>query len=308
MQQPEWIQKGIVAGNQFHFQTKNSVLHNMINCCFFGLLLVGIGSIFSLSRVFPLALYIPFAGIALGLIFFSLFILVVHEASHRMFMICKGRNRSLFWNRLFGWTVSIPFGIHYVKHWEEGHHAHHLHPIEPTDPQNCPERTTTGKGLLKWIARVLLIPGGSGLAEYYCPTARKYAFNWKILLSQALFWLLFGIVSMVYLHWSVIVAAILGLKVAQILNQIKISMEHGGEIGQRENPFLRSCSSFFPLRRILMPFNISYHFEHHLNYCVPWYDLKKYHRELRKVIPQEWQHRIWHNNREVWAQLVGQVQ
>ncbi len=224
-----------------------------------------------------------------------------------MFIVSHNLRRAQFWNRFFGWAVSIPFGVPYDSHWEKGHQIHHLHPVEPQDPQTCPARAESGWPLVKWIAKTLFIPGGTVVVEFDCPTARVYAFNVKVFLAQALFWGVYGFLVIHYVHWTALIAAVIGFKVGQVLNVIKIVMEHGGDYGKQVDPFLRSCSSFFPLRWLFMPLNISLHFEHHLHYCVPWYDLMKYHRELMKLVPQELHHIYWHRNGEIWSQLKGQI-
>lgn len=52
-----------------------------------------------------------------------------------------------------------------------------------------------------------------------------------------------------------------------------------------------------------MPLNISLHFEHHLNYCVPWYDLMKYHQQLQVIVPDEFYTDVFKFNGEVWQQI-----
>jgi fatty acid desaturase len=74
--------------------------------------------------------------------------------------------------------------------------------------------------------------------------------------------------------------------VLSALNQLKGALEHGGTIGHDPNPLLRSRSTLLPLRWLLMPFNISLHFEHHLNATVPWYSLPMYHRTVRALVPE----------------------
>ncbi len=101
------------------------------------------------------------------------------------------------------------------------------------------------------------------------------------------------------------VAIVFGFGVLGALNQIKGSLEHGGAIGFERNRNLRSRTSLFPLRQLLMPFNISLHFEHHLNYCVPWYDLGRYHRILFEGTPEPLRAYIY--NTRVFEQLMDRV-
>jgi fatty acid desaturase len=80
---------------------------------------------------------------------------------------------------------------------------------------------------------------------------------------------------------------LLGAQVTAVLQQIKIAMEHGGAIASHPSIHLRSRTSHFPLRRLVMPFNISLHFEHHLNASVPWYELARYERAIAGLVPAE---------------------
>jgi fatty acid desaturase len=117
------------------------------------------------------------------------------------------------------------------------------------------------------------------------------------------FWASAAVAGTVFISWTVAPALLLGLQTLGALNQLKGSMEHGGEIGREPNRNLRSRTSFFPFRWLIMPFNISLHFEHHLNYCVPWYDLVRYHRAMRAVMPSPVAAEIVGHS--VWGQLMG---
>jgi fatty acid desaturase len=135
MQQPRWILDGIAAGNRYHFRRKDPLRHNAINLSALSILLAAVGAVIGAgARVHP-AIYVPLAGLALGVLFFGLIVLVVHEASHEMFVIARTPGRARRANRLFGWLVSVPFSINYARHWEEGHLIHHRSPLTPDDPQ-----------------------------------------------------------------------------------------------------------------------------------------------------------------------------
>lgn len=302
--QSSWIQPGIKLGNTFHYRQKKIVPHNSLNIVMLTLILMFAIGLLDLGTILAPAIYIPLATVGFGLVYFMLFILVVHEASHNMFIILPDLRQARAWNRFFGWLVCIPFGIEYIKHWEVGHKIHHLHPVEPQDPQNCPETIHTGNKLFEYLAKVLLIPGYAILrVDYSCPAEKEYGSNWWLTFGSVLVWVLSMTLETIYLTPQVAVASFLGIQALVILNTIKITIEHGGEIGQRDNFWLRSCSSFFPLRNIVMPFNISLHFEHHLNYCVPWYDLMSYHRQLKEIVPPELHGNVFKFNGEVWQQI-----
>ncbi|MEM7794806.1 MAG: fatty acid desaturase [Cyanobacteria bacterium P01_C01_bin.118] len=301
--QPAWIQTGIQLGNHFHYRRKQPVVHNGLNLSVLFLILMGLACLFYLGTILPVSVFIPLGAIGFGLLYFMLFILVVHEASHGMFIILRNIRQAQTWNRCLGWAVCIPFHRDFIKHWELGHRIHHCYPVEAHDPQNCPETVYTGSRLFKHIAKVLLIPGYAILGiNSVCTAEQTYRKNWRLSISSIAIWGLSTVVETIYLGWQVPVAALLGIQILVILNTLKIAIEHGGDIGQRENHFLRSCSSFFPLRFLLMPLNISLHFEHHLNCAVPWYDLMSYHRKLSAVIPADLHSDVFKTN-ELWKQI-----
>ncbi|WP_181256684.1 fatty acid desaturase [Merismopedia glauca] len=299
-----WIQQGIKLGNSFHYRQKQNLIHNSLNLVVFLIIISFVGLLLWLGTMISPWFYLPLAAVGFGWSYFMLFILVVHEASHNMFIVVKNLQQAKAWNRFFGCMVCIPFGINYIKHWEIGHQIHHIHPVEPQDPQNCPETIYTGKKLFKYLAKVLLIPGYAILRiDYACSAEQEYGSNWWLTISSGFIWILSLSLETIYLNWQVAVAAFLGIQVLVVFNTLKITIEHGGEIGRRDNFCLRSCSSFFLLRRLLMPFNISLHFEHHLNYCVPWYDLMNYHLQLKTIVPVEFQADIFKFNGQVWQQI-----
>lgn len=304
--QPAWIKAAILQGNAFHYRQKNRAIHNAINLSVFGLILLGLVTIGLLGRWLSPLFFIPIGAIGFGILYFALFILTVHEASHNMFILLKNRRQSKLWNHIFGWLVCIPLGIDYVQHWEVGHHIHHVNPCCTEDPQNCPSTLFTGKKLFQFVAKTLVIPGfiQFSAAGYHCPATEAYEFNGKMLAGQITAWAGFIAISVLCGNWPLPVAAFLGLQVLATLNLFKIAMEHGGEIALHDNPYLRSTSSFFPLRSLLMPLNISLHFEHHLNDSVPWYDLPKYHCALKEIVPAEVRSHVFTSNAAVWKRIT----
>lgn len=298
---PSWLRRAIACGNAFHYRKQRPWWHNALNVgCLLGLLASVVATV-GLGRLVRSWAYVLPAGAALGVSFFALIILVIHEASHGMFVIHADRRRALAWNRLFGWLVSVPFAINYARHWEEGHHAHHLRPLEPDDPQN-EQNGFTGAPLAWMLVKMLLIPG---YVMLWNPSRRYPTHRFRVPASVA-FWLVtVGLAVYALGDARPVAMLVLGLGVVGALNQLKTSMEHGGPIALEENRNFRSRTSFFPLRWLLMPFNISLHFEHHLNYCVPWYLLPSYHRALRAVVPAPLWPEVW--NTRVLAQLAGQI-
>ncbi|MBK9259524.1 MAG: fatty acid desaturase [Polyangiaceae bacterium] len=299
MKQAQWIDQGIRLGNRFHYRKKNPWRHNALNLSIFSAMLAGIGTTIAAGRHVQHWLYVPIAAAVLGIMFFAMIILVVHEASHDMFVISYDRDRARRWNRRFGWLVSIPFGINYRRHWEEGHHTHHIHPLEPDDPQTA--NLWTGRRLVREIVLMLVVPGYVLLWN----PSRKYKTERWVGPVNVVFWS--SLLAALCMHdaWMSAVAIVFGFGVLGALNQIKGSLEHGGPVGFESNRNLRSRTSLFALRHLLMPFNISLHFEHHLNYCVPWYDLGRYHHSLVEATPEPLRAYIY--NTRIIDQLMGRV-
>lgn len=90
------------------------------------------------------------------------------------------------------------------------------------------------------------------------------------------------------------------------IHDARQSLEHGGPISREKNPFLRTRTTLSRWRVFLAPLNISYHFEHHLNPLVPWYNLKQYSKEIQKVIPDELKSTFYNKN-QVFNQLAGHL-
>jgi hypothetical protein len=113
--QPAWLLEAIAVGNRFHFRGRNPWLHNLLNVGLAFALVALISGVLAAAPRVPWAVYLPLAGFALGVLLFSLIILVVHEASHGMFVVSRVRARAATWNRVAGWLVSVPFAINYAR-------------------------------------------------------------------------------------------------------------------------------------------------------------------------------------------------
>jgi fatty acid desaturase len=303
--QPDWIRIAVAIGNQFHYRKRNYYLHNALNLAVLAFLLACLVGTAWLGARIPALLYIPFAGLAFGLLYFTVITLVNHEASHRMFMVARNSDRARFWNRAFGWSSCLFFAMHFREDWEKGHHEeHHLRPIE--NDGVIYQHLALGMDLATRCAKILFIPGYMFVYEKLLPQEhrlRRTGSTAFLLPTTAVVWAIIATVTTLTINWTVPVAAIIGLQVAAAQQQIKLSMEHGGRIGKDPNRLFRSRTSLFPLRWLLMPLNISLHFQHHLNYHVPWYDLPRYQRALRGVVPAQVQSLVF--NEDVWEQIAG---
>lgn len=228
--------------------------------------------------------YGALAAAVVGWCYFGLLILVVHEASHGMFLLHERLATRRALNHVSGRVVCVPFAIDFVKHWENGHLVHHRKPLEPEDPQALNTRIGREFWLLFWS--LLLVPGFAFVERFFTRRNRARGVGkGNAMRLWLMFWLIVGPLTWLYVSPLGALVALGGLQVLSALNQLKGALEHGGPIGRHENPLLRSRSTFLPLRWLLMPFNISLHFEHHLNATVPWYALPAYHHAIVGLVP-----------------------
>ncbi len=297
-----WVRSAILAGKPFHYRRLPAWAHNALNL---GALVGVLGVVavtLALGRGATPWPYVPAAGVVFGWCYFALIVLVVHEASHGMFVVARGREARRRWNRVFGRIFTVPFVIDYVRHWEEGHVIHHRIPIEPGDPQAL--NRLTGVELLRDVAILVLVPGSVLVHRFLTRRAksRRSASRWTFP-AFAVFWVVIGAAVWHWISGAALLALLYGLQILSAVNQVKGSLEHGGPIAFDRNPYLRSRTSLFPGRRLLLPFNITLHFEHHLNDAVPWYALLRYQRALRAIVPRELHGEVW--NHDLWAQLCG---
>ena len=279
MKRAPWVRELISAGNAYHYLKKVPWQHNLLNLSMTGVVLGGIGLVFWAGLHMHPLVYLPLAALALGHLYFALFILVIHECSHNMYVLSSDRSRAHRLNRWIGVVAAIPLFTNYIEHWEKGHRIHHLHPGAPQDLQVG--ATFTGPALWRELRLLALVPGygarhnPSGLYASSRPIVAVALSGW-LLLSAAFVWS--G-------AWAVPLAALWAFNVLQALNLLKKSLEHGAELLDEPDAAFRTRSYFPALGALISPFNINYHFEHHLNFTVPWYDLPKYHAAVAARVP-----------------------
>ncbi len=297
MARPKWMRKAVAAGREFHVLHQDRQAHNARNLASTAGVLLGIVAVVLSASFVPATPYLLVAPWLLGMLYFSIFILVIHECSHDMFFYPADRTATRPWNRRFGQIFSAPFFTDYVQHWEKGHLEHHLRPCEPDDPQD--RDPITGWPL---AARLALLMGMPGSVLVFNPS-NQYGFSWKRFGFGFLGLVVPALLSSWLIAWHAGVAILLGMHTLQILNLLKKAQEHGGGLAQAPDPLLRSRTYFYPLQRLTSPFNIHYHFEHHANFRVPWYNLPAYHAKLRTVVPLELQDDFFHHR--YLAQAAG---
>lgn len=316
MKQAQWLREGIVSGRPFYLDRQNVYLHNLLNL---GLLVLNISlwlGIAFAKKLIPAPVYIPLASLAFGYVFNLNSVLVIHEASHNLFIASKNKERAEFWNNFFGWFISLPGGTDFHNQWEKGHIQHHLHIAEKVDPESC--RPQTGKPLLKKLAKILFCPGyihylamgrGQGFS-YECDGGKKIKFNGPLILGVLALWTLFFFLAKPFGSTSglliVAIAMFLGLQVSWALSTIRESLEHGGIKISKDNLFLRTRTTLSLFRYLFQPYGEYYHYEHHLNSHIPWYNLKKYHKVLKGITPPPLRPYIYTVGlRETVQQLLG---
>lgn len=301
---PEWLRQCVLAGKPFSFKSKTPWKHNLLNLTVLSLVLALIGvTIAAGAFLTPLA-YIPLASFVFGFAFFCLYILVIHEASHGMFILGGTRKQRTLWNRIFGWPVSLLFFTHYYKLWEVGHLEHHVRPIEETDPQSL--NRITGPRLFAGMLALILIPGYAFIQRVFVRAKlQKEGSSWWVPPTSLAIWAVLWGTTGVFIGWWVALSLLMGLQIMSALNELKGALEHGGDIAFHPQPLMRSRTSLFPLRRLIMPLNISMHFEHHLNHTVPWYDLVNYHKAIYPLVPEELRENIF--NHDILEQVLGHI-
>lgn len=299
----DWLRDAARAGARYHYRHKVPWRHNAIGISVLAAVAIAIAGLLELARVVDTWAYVPIAGVAFGFLYYTLLGIPVHEASHGMMFLSRDAARRKRWNTAIGWACALPFGIHYRRHWAEGHVTHHIHPLEDDDPQAF--NRVTGPALARVLTLLLLVPGAALIHRFTVKRHTGYGGSstgvfaafvalWAVALPAA---------GAVY-GWKAALALAYGLQVLAALNQVKGSLEHGGEIALDPDRLLRSRSSLFPLRRLLPMFYVTiYHFEHHLNYAVPWYDLPRYHRDVGRLMPAALKPDIF--NEDLLAQLAG---
>ena len=297
MKRAEWVKQAVVAGSEFHAMKATPWKHNLINGFATLWLAVLFWGAVSLGLVLHPAIYIPVAGLLVGVCFFGVNVLIIHECSHNMFIRSSDRDTQKNWNHRIGVAAGWPFFTAYELHWEKGHTIHHLRPCEDDDPQD--KDPITGKPLymeyLK-LATIPLYPVSKNPSSQYDGKALRMA---KGVLAWAP-----AMALMVFIGgWAAVGVWVVGFNVVMMLNMTKKAQEHGCGLKYEPERMLRSRTYLYPLSFLFSPFNINYHFEHHANFNVPWYRLREYHQTLKGVMPQELQPYYFHH--EFMLQLSG---
>lgn len=299
-----WLIAAARAGGRYHYRHKVPWRHNLLGVTVLVLVALGIAGLIALQAAVDHWALVPVIGAGLGVCYYTLLGIPVHEASHGMMFLSRDAARRKRWNTAIGWACALPFGIHYRRHWAEGHVTHHIHPLEDDDPQAF--NRLTGRPLALVLALLLLVPGAALFHRFLVKRPTGYGGSSPgVFASFAAIWSLVLVTSAVVYGAKAAVALAYGLQVVAALNQLKGALEHGGEIAFDPDRLLRSRDSVFRLQLLLPMFFVTiYHFEHHLNYAVPWYDLPRYHRDICGLVPADMRPAIF--NAELYAQLAGQ--
>ena len=300
-----WLLQAMKVGAKHHVRHARPWAHNLVNLSIFGGNLALLVGLLAMGSWTPWWLHVLVAGPLFGLGCYTLIAFVVHEASHDLFILNVDKVKRRTWNRFFGWFCSVPFGLHYINHWEEGHRVHHAHPLEPVDPQRF--NVATGWPLARLVLAFVLIPFYAHLYRLFGkrPAGRSRS-SPLVLVGYVLIWAVVGGLSVHAWGWSSLAVIVWGQQWTNVLNQIKGALEHGGAAGSDPELLLRSRSTLFPLLGMLGIYNATiYHFEHHLHVKVPWYALAAYHREIAALVPERLRPDVF--NRRILDQLRGRL-
>ncbi|MDP6935625.1 MAG: fatty acid desaturase, partial [Myxococcota bacterium] len=263
MSRPPWLKQALAAGNEFHFVQQTPWKHNLLNL----LCLTGIAAAFTgvmaLGALIPWWTYIPLATVLMGCLVFSLFVLVIHECSHCMFVLLKDREASRRLNHRIGTVMGELLFTNYMEHWAREHTVHHLRPMEDVDRQDG--LRFSGTTWLKKVAQ-MLVPG----AALGINPSRQYGFSIQRFVTGLCFFGGLATLGFVWIGWPVAVAIVMSFNMTGVCNMHKIAQEHGSGLAEIRDPYLRSRTYFYPGRWLFSPFCINYHFEHHANFNVPW--------------------------------------
>ena len=103
MARPAWLKAILAAGNEFHFVKQEPWKHNLLNLGALLLVFALFGGVMAMGGVIEQVwLYVPLAAVSMGCLFFSLFVLVIHECSHCMFVLSKNRETGKKANHAIG--------------------------------------------------------------------------------------------------------------------------------------------------------------------------------------------------------------
>ena len=295
---PAWVRAAVAAGGEFHSMKKDPGPHNARNAAALGVVVAVFVGVTLLAAVLPPLVWLPLAVVTYGCVYFSVNILVIHECSHSMFVLSRDRAKQKRMNRAIGRLAAMPFFTDYVNHWEKGHTVHHLRPCEPDDPQD--NDPLTGPALWRRYALLALVPFSF---VPFNPSRQYPGAGRRALVGTLLWWVPLAAITGPTLGWHVIVAMLLGLHVTMILNWTKKAQEHGAGLAHEPDYMLRSRTYFYATAPVTSPFNINYHFEHHANFNVPWYDLPAYHAKLQAIVPGALKPYYFHH--DFMAQLNG---
>jgi len=297
---PDWLKKAIAAGGDFHYKKQPKTRHNLINLGSLVLVASAYAAVMALGAVLEPSIYLPLAVVLLGSLSYSLYILVIHECSHVMFVLREDNERSEALNHRIGVAFGNILFTDHVQHWQEGHVVHHLKPTEPEEKQN-PDPLDGMRLLRRYL--FLLIPV---LGPLKTNPSAQYGFSLKRMVIGVAFWGAVGTLGYVLVAPQVALAVLLSFQFTSMLNFTKIAQEHASGLATEPDAFFRSRTYFYGTRYLTSPFNINYHFEHHANFKVPWYLLPAYHRRCFDLMPTDlhpyFLTRGW---RQFLAQLAG---
>src|SRR5690606_28715639 len=143
MRQPPWVQACVRAGQRYSFARSSRARHNAVNLALLlALVATIVATVASTAWVdasyrpprsgadwLTLIAFLMLAVSLAGWCYFGILILVVHEASHGMFLLHGHAQRRRKLNHVSGLLACVPFAVDFAKHWEQGHLVPHRRPL-----------------------------------------------------------------------------------------------------------------------------------------------------------------------------------
>ena len=152
-----WLTEAVSAGKRFHYIKKHPLRHNLLNLGAAAAIPAGLALVLGSAAWLPTWAYLLLAPPLAGCLIFSIYILVLHECSHGMFIVSRDRRLGQRLNRWIGVAAAAPLFTDYLRHWERGHIRHHLNPCEPGRDPQAPN-PADGPRYFRAVALLLFVP------------------------------------------------------------------------------------------------------------------------------------------------------
>jgi len=242
------------------------------------------------------------AGIVLMGPVFARFLILGHEAAHKLLFTNKRAN-DFVGKWLLDAPGLVPFGI-----YRRSHFAHHKEEFGPTEPDIAFYRgyPMPASSLWRKLRRDALFSSGwKNLTPLFralkSATGRRLAM--PIYVTQAVIFAVFWAIGHPWLY--LVLWIVPWMTSWRVINRLRAIAEHGGMEASKDR---RKTTHHVRQSRLasfwVVPFNTGWHLAHHVDMGVPWRNLPALHRELVDagwVVPEL----EYPNYRALWKALAS---